>query len=193
VSCAGILLTGGASTRFGQDKATTRFGGSTLAERAAAALRTATEPTIEVGPGVSGLRAVDDARQGPLVALAAGLAALPDTAPVLLLACDLPLIDGALLRWLAEHPAVGSVIPIAGDPPLPQPLCARWSPSALTAVPRLVAAGERSLRPLVAGADVTFIGPAEWQAVAGSAEALDDADTPAELERLRSRLDNAGP
>jgi len=192
VRCAGILLTGGASTRFGRDKATARFGDSTLAERAARALRTATEPTIEVGPGVSGLPSVADARHGPLVALAAGLAALPHSSPVLLLACDLPLIDEGLLRWLAQHPAAGSVVPLAGDPPLPQPLCARWSPEALAAVPGLVDAGERSLRPLVGRSDVTFIAPAEWQAVAGSPDVLDDADTPDELERLRSRLGDAG-
>jgi molybdopterin-guanine dinucleotide biosynthesis protein A len=191
--CAGILLTGGASTRFGRDKATTPFGDSTLAERAARALRAATEPTIEVGPGVSGLASVTDARRGPLVALAAGLAALADPSAVLLLACDLPLVDEAILWWLAQHPAAGSVVPLAGDPPLPQPLCARWSAGALAAVPGLVDAGERSLRPLVAGSDVTFIAPAEWQAVAGSTDVLDDADTPDELERLRSRLGDDGP
>jgi len=204
VRCAGILLTGGGSTRFGRDKATAVFGGSTLAERAARVLRAVTEPTVEVGPGVSGLPAVADARHGPLVALAAGLVFLSDShpprrqgiyagAPVLLLACDLPLVDVGLLRWLAQHPAAGSVVPLAGDPPLPQPLCARWSARALAAVVGLVDAGERSLRPLVAGSDVTFIPPAEWQAVSGSADVLDDADTPAEFERLRSRLDNGEP
>jgi len=190
VRCAGILLTGGASRRFGRDKATTVFGESTLAERAGRALRAATEPAIEVGPGVSGLRAVPDDRQGPLVALAAGLDALSGSPPVLLLACDLPLIDPELLRWLAQHPAAGSVVPLAGDPPLPQPLCARWSPQALALVGGLVSAGERSLRPLVAGAEVTFIDQVEWEAVAGSAHVLDDADTPADLERLRSHLEN---
>lgn len=191
VRCAGILLTGGASRRLGRDKATAPFGGSALAARAAATLAAVADPAIEVGPGVSGLPHVDDVRQGPLVAIGAGLAGLPAGVPVLVLACDLPLVTASLLRWLASHPSAGSVVPVAGDPPLPQPLCARWSPAALAGVPSLVAAGERSLRPLVAGPDVTLIPAAEWARHAGRARthALDDVDTPEAFEAaLRRRL-----
>lgn len=221
--CAGILLTGGASTRMGQDKATLpvdpddqEFPSTTLAAQAAAALAAVTAPTLEVGPGVSGLPNVADdlAHQGPLVALATGLGALgpadqpghrahpghPDqpghaeqadrrdaSGPVLLVACDLPLVGAPLLAWLVNHPAPGSVVPLTGDPPRPQPLCARWSPGALGAVDGLIARGERSLRPLLA-ADVTFVRADAWMEAAGLAgcHALDDADTPAELARLRA-------
>jgi molybdopterin-guanine dinucleotide biosynthesis protein A len=183
VPCAGILLTGGASSRFGQDKATTTWDHRTLAQRAAEALAAVTSPAIEVGPGVSGLPHVPDARQGPLVALAAGLAQLPPRSSVLLLACDLPLVGPDLLAWLVEHPSAGSVVPLSGDPPHAQPLCARWSASALECVPALVEMGERSLRPLLAQDDVTLVSDESWT-IQGT---LDDADTPADLDRLRSR------
>jgi molybdenum cofactor guanylyltransferase len=179
--CAGLLLTGGASSRFGRDKATARFDGQTLAGRAARALTAVAAPVIEVGPGVSGLDHVDDDRQGPLVALATGLLHLPADMPVIVLACDLPLVTPSLVRWLADHPAEGSVVPVAGGPPLPQPLCARWSATALAAVPDLVAGGERSLRPLVAGPDVTLVPAGEWEAE------LEDVDTPEAFDALLRR------
>lgn len=187
VRCCGLLLTGGASSRFGSDKASARFEGATLAERAARVLEAVTEVAVEVGPGVSGLPSVRDGGAGPLAAVAAGLGAVRSDAPVLLLACDLPLVGTELLGWLAGYPAAGSVVPLAGARLVPQPLCSRWSPAALGAVASLVAGGERSLRPLVAGSDVTLVHPRLWKASAGGAgaAALDDADTPAALERLR--------
>jgi molybdopterin-guanine dinucleotide biosynthesis protein A len=180
--CAGVLLTGGASSRFGRDKATAPWGDATLAERAAGILAAVTSPTLEIGPGVSGLTHVDDPRQGPLVALATALPHLPSGFPVLVLACDLPLVDDLLLRWLADHPSPGSVVPLAGDPPRPQPLTARWSPATTSRIPALVAAGEHSLRPLLTSPDVLLVPLEEW----ADPSALDDTDTPADLERLRA-------
>lgn len=202
--CAGILLTGGASSRLGHDKALVRLrpGGPTLAERAAAALADVAFPVVEVGPGRTDLPvgAEPPGRQGPLVALAAGLAALgagtgPATDGVLLLACDMPLVTTGLLRWLAQHPSRGSVVPLAGDPPRAQPLCARWSVGALSIVSPLVAGGERSLRPLLAHHDVLLAPPAAWSEHAGPAgdDALLDVDTPVHLARVRALLNRVGP
>jgi molybdenum cofactor guanylyltransferase len=190
VPCGGILLTGGRSSRFGRDKATTPWDHRSLAQRAAEALVAATDPAIEVGPGGSGLPHVEDRQEGPLAALAAGVARLTPGSSALLLACDLPLVEAGLLRWLVEHPWPGSVVPLAGVPPRAQPLCARWSAATLSTVALLLEDGERSLRPLVAAADVTLVGSHAWIPVAGpaGAAALDDTDTPAELERLRELI-----
>jgi len=211
VRCAGILLTGGASRRMGRDKATLVFNrddpsGTTLARRAADALREVAAPLVEVGPGVSGLASVldDPPHRGPLVAFGAGLDALAQDglAPggvgpalaaaslvvnVVLLACDLPFVEAPMLAWLADHPSSGSVVPLAGDPARPQPLCARWSPAAIARVASLVAVGERSMRVLVAGADVTLVPPEQWAPAAAGrgAAALDDVDSPGDLARLR--------
>ncbi|HVL90346.1 MAG TPA: NTP transferase domain-containing protein, partial [Actinomycetota bacterium] len=62
---AGLLLTGGASTRMGRDKATIVAGGASLAERSAAALRAVAAPVLAVGQEAStGCAVVDDPRQG---------------------------------------------------------------------------------------------------------------------------------
>jgi molybdopterin-guanine dinucleotide biosynthesis protein A len=188
--CAGILLTGGRSTRMGRDKATIVIdaAGTTLAVRAAASLAAVTEPVVEVGDGASGQTAVreDPPGEGPLAAIAAGWASLtgsaeekPDAAIVL--ACDMPNADERILRWLADHEAEGSVVPVVGRHP--QPLCARWSAAALDGLVDRLAAGERSLRGLVEADDVTLVAETEWRR-AGHGAALGDVDTPADLRRL---------
>jgi len=179
MECAGLLLTGGASTRMGRDKATIAIGGSTLAARTAAVLAAVAAPCIEVGPGVSGLPAVQEEPPGagPLAALAAGAAALPTATPSLVVACDLPALSEALLRWLAGHPGPGSVVPVWEG--RPQTLCARWSVPSLARAIALVAAGARSVRALLDASD------AELVTVPPSlAPALADVDTPEQLARI---------
>ncbi|GAC1312439.1 MAG: hypothetical protein NVSMB16_09260 [Acidimicrobiales bacterium] len=195
--CAGILLTGGASSRMGTDKATLVLhpGEPTLAQRAAAELLVVASPVIEVGPGASGLPSIveEGIHPGPLVALDAAVRALAayrcsggGIAGALVLACDMPLVDRALLGWLASYPGEGSVIPLDGGAGRPQPLCARWSDQALASIPGLVARGERSLRSLLAHPDVALIPAARWAPWAGPAgpRALEDVDTPGDVRRI---------
>lgn len=171
---------------MGRDKATIAVdaSGATLAQRLATALGTVADPVVEVGDGATELRAVREAPpgSGPLAAIGAGWAAL-DPAPeaVLVVACDMPNVDEQFLRWLADHAADGSVVPVAGRHP--QPLCARWTASAMATIPDLLASGERSLRSLLAQDDVTLAPEVEWRRV-GGAGALADIDTPADLRRL---------
>lgn len=189
--CAGLLLTGGRSRRLGQDKAAVRLrlGGATLAEQAADVLGSVTAPTLEVGPGWTKLPVVTEGHkpQGPLVALAAGAREVSGCAAILVLACDMPLVSVALLRWLVDHPRPGTVVPLTGHPPTPQPLCARWAADDVGRADGLVAAGERSLKALLAASSVTYVPPEEWLPHAGAvaAAAFEDVDTPAALARMR--------
>ncbi|MHB8664523.1 MAG: molybdenum cofactor guanylyltransferase [Acidimicrobiales bacterium] len=185
MQCAGILLTGGASRRMGRDKALIPLDGATMAARAASVLRAVAAPVVEVGGGATDLPHVREqpSGSGPLAAIGAGAAAIGRDLPVIVLACDMPNVGADLLRWLADHPASGSVVPVFREP---QPLCARWSIDALASIPSLLASGERSMRRLLEHPDVTLIPPTEWEMISGL-EALDDVDTPAELERLSRR------
>ncbi len=183
-----MLLTGGASSRMGADKAALEFGGDRLADRSAALLEAVTDPTVEVGPGFTHLLSVPDPlpRLGPLEAVVRGFAAIQAsgwTGPVLVVATDLPLLTGGLLDWLATHPSAQSVVPV--DSERPQPLCARYQPSDLEMATDLVRSGRRSMMELLEAIEPLYLGPEEWSKPAGDPLALADVDTPADLERLR--------
>lgn len=185
-----MLLTGGRSRRMGRDKATIAVAAgspTTLAQRSAGLLRFLGGPLVEVGPGRSGLPAVqeDPPGGGPLAAVAAGWQALRDLGwhgPVLVVATDLPLLSPGLLEWLAGHPAARTVVPVAGD--RVQPLCARYRFSDLGRAADLVASGRRAMSDLLAAVDPVLIPEEEWAGPAGGAAALEDVDTPADLRRL---------
>jgi molybdenum cofactor guanylyltransferase len=186
MAVAGILLCGGRSSRMGFDKASARIGGVALAVRTARLLGVVADPLVEVGPGSSGLAVAreDPPGSGPLAALDAGGRFLRERgceAPALVVACDLPLLDVAVLEMLAAWPGQGSVVPIVDG--YLQPLCARWSAADLRRAGAFVEAGARSMRALLEGSDVERLDEARWPAgVRGQAFA--DADTPADLQRL---------
>jgi molybdopterin-guanine dinucleotide biosynthesis protein A len=187
---AGLLLTGGASRRMGQDKAALAASdtGESLAGRTARLLGAATSVALEIGPGFSRLPAVVEVQRGggPLVAIAAGREELCRrgwNGPALVVATDLPRLTATLLAWLAEHPAPTSVVPVALG--VPQPLCARYAARDLDRAVALAAKGRRSMRDLLEGTNALLVGPDEWQAAAGDPDALEDVDTPGDLGRLR--------
>jgi molybdopterin-guanine dinucleotide biosynthesis protein A len=187
---AGLLLTGGASSRFGQDKGAFVIAGraESLARRTARLLADATHPTLEVGPGYSGLPAFveDSPGRGPLVAMAAGVQRLRANGwagPAIVVATDLPLLTRDFLAWLASYPGVRSVVPAIGG--VPQPLSARFASPDLDTAVELAAAGRRAMRDLLTDIEVVLAGPELWAAASGGPDVLTDIDTPADLARLR--------
>ena len=97
----GILLVGGASSRFGSPKALARFEGETLAERAWRLLGTVCDERIAVGRG-EGLPfpLLPDEGTGPVAAIAAGLRAATHEVAVVV-PVDMPLLTADALRLLA--------------------------------------------------------------------------------------------
>jgi molybdopterin-guanine dinucleotide biosynthesis protein A len=182
---AGLLLTGGASSRLGVPKAELRRDGERLADRSAALLASVCTVALEVGPGYSTLPAVreDPPGSGPLAAVVAGTAALPARAaslPVLVLGVNLPFVDAVLLTWLAARPGTGTVVPrVAGAP---QPLCARYGAADLEVAAGLRRAGAASMRSLLDAVAVTYVDERAWGAVT-DASGFDDVDTPDAVAR----------
>jgi molybdenum cofactor guanylyltransferase len=110
----GVLLVGGASTRFGSPKARARLDGETLAERAWRTLGEACDERLAVGKLNDGLElpfAVGDDGsdvRAPLAGIVAGLRAAP-TEVAVMLPVDAPLVTAALIRNLADACADAAV------------------------------------------------------------------------------------
>ncbi|HWD51310.1 MAG TPA: molybdenum cofactor guanylyltransferase [Acidimicrobiales bacterium] len=183
---AGLLLSGGASRRMGCDKASIRVDGQSAASRAAARLSSVADPVWEVGPSHCHLPHVveDPPGSGPVGAVVAGWKALTASGfrgPVLVLACDLPLMTAELLRWLAEVPGPGTVIPrVEGRA---QPLCARWSAPDLDRVVEYFAGGYRAFKTMYDELDIGFLDERAWSPAASS-RAFSDTDAPGDFDRL---------
>ncbi len=183
---AGILLTGGQSRRMGTDKATLLVSGENLSARLGRLLAAVTQVAIEVGPGSSGLSAVqeDPPGGGPLAALVAGLRALEEDegwrGPAVVLSCDLPLLDLDALDVLARWPGQNTVAPVLRG--RVQPLCARWSRYHLLEASARLATGARSFGELPSGPTSTLL--PETNLSSHLRRAFSDADTPEQLAAL---------
>ncbi len=139
----GVLLVGGASTRFGSPKALARLGDETLAERAWRVLGEACDERLAVGKRADGLplpfELLDDDTEtrAALAGIVAGLRAAP-TELVVVLPVDTPLVTRHVLHALAEACADASVTQTG-------PLPAAFRKTALPVLGRRLAAQELAL------------------------------------------------
>jgi molybdopterin-guanine dinucleotide biosynthesis protein A len=172
---------------MGFAKSTLLVNGSSLARRLGGDLGSvcAPAPSVEVGPGRSGLPYVlDEDNQGPLVAFGLGLAELGrlgHEGAVLLLACDMPFVGPEVMEMLASWGEPGSIVPVVAGHE--QPLCARWSAEHGALASGLVAAGERSMRALLDLPGVVRVDESQWSSIVPR-QTFVDADTPGDLDRL---------
>lgn len=172
---------------MGVDKASLRIAGweVPLAARLGAELAAVAEIVLEIGPGRSGLPVAEGREfgEGPLPAVALGAMALRSrgAGAALVVATDLPLVDRRLLSAIAGHraPAEVSVVPVVDG--RRQPLCARWSVTALVAAIEDAANGERRVVVPLERCPLVEATPAE---LGVGAEAFADVDEPADLARL---------
>jgi molybdenum cofactor guanylyltransferase len=165
---AGIILAGGASRRFGPDKALAAVNGMSLLERVAGSLEPCRPRLIVAPPGrytLDGWQPVPDTRlgEGPLAGLEAGLGALATDQWAGCAAVDLPHLTPAFWASLARsiQPGAQAVTGFSADGRA-QPLAALYHASALSAVTALLNGGERRMAALLERLDVVKI---EWAAL----------------------------
>ncbi len=190
----GVALAGGASRRMGRDKASLLIDGEPLLTRAATRLRLALAEVIVVGtpslaPLVPTTRIVADAwpGRGPLGALATALSALEPTGAewALLVACDMPFTQPALLREIAQialtTPEVDAVAPRGpcGLEPLHAAYHRRCLPLALERLP----GDDASLQGLLAALRVRELSTDETRRLDPSGYSTFNANTPEEWSR----------
>ncbi|HLX34050.1 MAG TPA: molybdenum cofactor guanylyltransferase [Candidatus Limnocylindrales bacterium] len=199
---AAIVLAGGQSSRFGGSKLEAILDGRPLLDHAvAAATAVAEEVIVVLAPGSAnvalrpGARFVIDPEPfgGPLVGLAAGLAATDENLAIVI-GGDMPLVRPALLRRLLAElgrgdppgPPEAAVLDVAGDR-RPLPAALRVAPAraaSMTALGR----GDRSLRSLLDRLRTSGVPEAEWRAVDPDGGSLVDVDRPEDLQSIVDRL-----
>lgn len=151
----GVLLVGGASTRFGSPKALAVVDGETLAARAWRLLGDACSARIAVGKQADGLElpfdVLDDASdvRAPLAGLVAGLRA-SRTDVTVVIPVDMPHLTVGALHALADacHDAA---VPPSG------PLPGAYRQSALANLERYLDLGELRLRDALAELDIATV------------------------------------
>jgi len=187
----GLVLAGGRSRRFGQDKAALTVQGQALLQRAVDLLTPrVNEVFVSVRPDQrdDALRSrfpllVDALPEGgPPAGLLAAYAQSP-AVPWLVIACDLAALDAAALEALiaARQPgrdATAYASPVNGQP---EPLCAIYEPVALKRLNTLAEqGGNLSPRDLLMNSDTELLRPLR-------VEVLANVNRPADLEALQNR------
>jgi molybdenum cofactor guanylyltransferase len=173
---------------MGVDKATLRFEGATLLERALARLDAVCDPVL-VAPGdlalsVDGRVSVADAvrESGPLGGLVAALRASPHRL-LAVVAVDLPWIDPQLISLLAA--GIGDHdVAVCDTGHGIEPLHAIYSTSLLEAAETALTSGDRSLRHLIDRSSAVRLSESEWRR-AGISEAFSyNVNTPRDLDEV---------
>ena len=138
----GLVLAGGKSMRMGQDKGLLNYRGkphrmylleelAPLCDSVFLSIRKEQEAALENDVP----RIVDEnIYRGPFNGLLSAHHAFPDAA-LLVIACDLPLVDRQVLKYLLDHRDPNSVATAfaSKESNLPEPLAALWEPSGLAA------------------------------------------------------------
>jgi molybdopterin-guanine dinucleotide biosynthesis protein A len=169
----GVLLVGGASSRFGSSKALALFEGEKLAIRGYRLLEETFGIAIAVGKADDDLDlpfpVEDDGsdERAAIVGLAAGLR-LAKTDLCVVLPTDMPRVTPALLRALAEA-AEDAEAAVVQTGPLP----GAYRRSALPVVERRIARGQLAL--------TGFVEELDARVVKGAADELMNVNTPADL------------
>ncbi|HMB89606.1 MAG TPA: molybdenum cofactor guanylyltransferase [Rhodothermales bacterium] len=159
-NCTGLILAGGHSHRFGEDKARYEVGGQAMIARVVDTVAAVAHPVLvsvgEHSNSFAGLRnvgyVVDHYKDaGPLAGLHAGLHKA-QTPWLLAIACDMPFLAVEVLRTLlaARTPTADAIVARTPDGRL-HPLCACYHTRTLSVVREQMEGGNRALHALLNG------------------------------------------
>jgi molybdopterin-guanine dinucleotide biosynthesis protein A len=179
----GLVLTGGRSTRMGQDKAALAYAGRTQLERAMTLIGARVERawvSVRAEQQADPVRAqfaqiADRHRDvGPVAGILAAQESHPQAA-WLVLACDLPLLDEATLAHLvsARSPAAVATAYRSSHDGLPEPLCAIYEPRSHALLEAYLQGGRNCPRKFLIEAGARLIDEPDPRA-------LDNVNTPDE-------------
>jgi molybdenum cofactor guanylyltransferase len=183
---SGIILAGGQSRRMGRDKALIDFQGQPIIIHVINTLRALTNDIVIVSNRSElyeplGARVVADYDPpcGPLGGIAAGLKAV-DSELAIVVACDMPFLNVALLRWLIDQAACyDAVVPQTGAEY--EPLHAIYRRTCHNPIVRRIAQGDRRVISFFADVRLRAIEEAAWRVIDPTGRSLVNLNTPGDL------------
>ncbi len=188
--CTGVLLAGGRATRMGGiRKGLLAVGGEPIAARALRIFRALFADALVVAND-----------PGPYAALGATI--VPDLVPgkgapggvhaalsaartewIFTAACDMPFLEEAPIRWLAERRA-GATAVLVRFGGRGEPLHSCWSRACLPVLDRMLRSSDPSLFDVATAVGARVVEEAEWRTVDPAGRAFENANTPEDAARL---------
>jgi molybdopterin-guanine dinucleotide biosynthesis protein A len=192
----GYVQAGGASSRFGRDKALVKLGGVTMLERMCGLLRGVCASVAIVAPSgryeIAGARRVEDRwpGEGPLggilTALLDASARVTDSKWTLIVSCDMPFLTNAWLAQLtelAERSAADVAVP--RSPGGLEPLCACWRTSAAIPLRNAFEEGVRKVSDGLQRLTVEVLDEPQWKRFDTAGRLFWNMNTPRDFEEAR--------
>lgn len=197
VEATGVVLAGGASRRMGRDKAALVLEGEPLLARVIGRLGIVTSEVLVVGPPeraalVPQVRVVPDiqAGMGPVGGIYTALRAAR-TDRVFVVACDMPFVRPALVRYLLEL-AEGHAVVVPRTARGTEQMHAVYTKACLAALQESIAAGELAVSRLYGRVATRIVEPEEWGRYDADGESMTNVNTPEEWERALRRAGRSG-
>lgn len=185
-----VILAGGRSSRFGEDKALVQYGNTTMLQKLATSLEDAGfQITISTSYKEHLKFAYPiiwdkDPFRGPLYALGNILQTLK--APkVFLIACDTPLMNANLAHWLWQVSRGSDITILENELGQPSPLPGIYSRRVLSVIRAAIAKKQESLKNLLEGKlKIKTIALEDWRRIDSSGRSLKNVNTKKELKEM---------
>lgn len=190
---AGYVLAGGASRRFGRDKAAILFGGQTMLERMRDLLAgVAGDVSVVAPPGRyegRGVPCIADRwpGEGPLggvlTALLNSAESRADREWNLILSCDMPFLTKEWLTFLAQRAEASDALVLYPQSAHgPEPLCACWRTSAQPALQAAFDRGARKMTDALKNVPAEVLDERVWKRFDSEGRLFWNMNTPADYE-----------
>jgi molybdopterin-guanine dinucleotide biosynthesis protein A len=204
----GFVLAGGASSRFGRDKALVEFDDETLISRLCRTLQSATTTDVSIIGEADkfehvGVDCIPDRwpGEGPLGGITTALSAIQatDTAPdqnvwSLIIGCDMPFLTTQWLQHLASRAIASKAEVVVPESKYGlEPLCACWRGSAAPALTRLFESGIRRVTDAMKQLRMEVLDAADWKRFDNLNRLFWNMNTPADHEEAIRMLKTERP
>ena len=195
----GYVLAGGASSRFGTDKAVAELQGETMVARSAKLVFDVTSRVKIVSPSVKlaseKYETIPDRwpGEGPLGGILTALSDAKQSAGAdaltLIVSCDMPFLTAEWLRFLAERAMKsGAEAAVPKSTHGWEPLCACWRVAAADLILPSFAAGTRKITEALNVLHVEVLDETDWKRFDTSGRLFWNMNTAADYEEARRLL-----